>query len=38
MKFLFSDKCAFYLNSPCGSRWVKINEDKVIFQRIKEEK
>ena len=34
----FSDQCIFYLNNPCGSRWLKIVKIELIFRSTKEEK
>ena len=31
----FSDECTFYLNNPCGSKWVKSNQDNIIFSKNK---
>ena len=34
----FSDECTFYLNNPCGSKWVKSNEDNIKISKNKERK
>ena len=28
-----SDKCTFYINNPCGSKWIKSSEDDITFFR-----
>ena len=34
----FINKCTFYLDNPSGSRWVKVDEDNIIYSKNKERK
>ena len=31
----FTDECTFYLDSPSGSRWVKVDEVNLIYSKNK---
>ena len=31
-RVFFSNECTFKLNNPCGSKWVKSNEDHYFFE------
>ena len=32
----FADECTFYLNYPPESKWIKIDEDNIIYSKNKE--
>ena len=31
----FTDECTLYLDNPSGSRWVKVEEDNIIYSKNK---
>ena len=34
----FTYECTFYLDNPSGSRWVKVDEDNIIYSKNKRRK
>ena len=37
--FVFiTDECTFYLDNTSGSRWIKVDEDNIIYSKNKERK
>ena len=36
--FFFTDECIFYLDNLSGNRWVKFDEDNIIYSKNKMKK